>query len=61
LRSLSLFHRSAMENIRYGRPDASDDEVFEAAIAARCYDFVEALPDGFNTIVGDASRSPALF
>ena len=50
---LSLFHRSAMENIRYGRPDASDDEVFEAAIAARCYDFVKALPDGFKTIVGD--------
>jgi ABC-type multidrug transport system fused ATPase/permease subunit len=50
---LSLFHRSAMENIRYGRPDASDDEVFEAAIAARCYDFVEALPDGFKTIVGE--------
>ena len=50
---LSLFHRSALENIRYGRPDASDDEVFEAAIAARCYDFIEALPDGFKTIVGE--------
>jgi ATP-binding cassette subfamily B protein len=50
---LSLFHRSAIENIRYGRPDASDDEVFEAAIAARCYDFVKALPDGFKTIVGE--------
>ncbi len=50
---ISLFHRSAMENIRYGRPDASDDEVFEAAIAARCYDFIEAMPDGFKTIVGE--------
>lgn len=50
---LSLFHRSAMENIRYGRPDATDDEVFEAALAARCYDFIEALPDGFKTIVGE--------
>jgi ATP-binding cassette subfamily B protein len=50
---LSLFHRSAMENIRYGRPDASDDEVFEAAISAKCYDFVKALPDGFKTIVGE--------
>jgi ATP-binding cassette, subfamily B, bacterial len=49
----SLFHRSAMENIRYGRADASDDEVFEAAIAARCYDFIEALPEGFKTIVGE--------
>jgi ATP-binding cassette, subfamily B, bacterial len=50
---LSLFHRSALENIRYGRPDASDDEVFEAAIAARCHNFIEALPDGFKTIVGE--------
>ena len=41
-----------MDNIRYGRPDASDDEVLEAAIAARC-DFIEALPDGVHTIVGD--------
>jgi ATP-binding cassette subfamily B protein len=50
---LSLFHRSAMENIRYGRPDASDAQVFEAAVAARCRDFIEALPNGFATIVGE--------
>jgi ATP-binding cassette subfamily B protein len=50
---LSLFHRSAMENIRYGRPDASDTEVFEAAVAAKCHDFIEALPEGFATIVGE--------
>jgi ATP-binding cassette subfamily B protein len=49
---ISLFHRSIMENIRYGRPSASDDEVLRAAIAARC-DFVEALPEGFETMVGD--------
>ena len=49
---ISLFHRSVMENIRYGRPDATDDEVLEAAIAARC-DFIEKLPDGMRTIVGD--------
>jgi ATP-binding cassette subfamily B protein len=47
-----LFRRSVMENIRYGRPDASDEMVLEAAIAARC-DFIEQLPDGFSTIVGD--------
>src|SRR5207249_5999446 len=40
---ISLFHRSIMENIRYGRPNATDDEVLRAAIAARC-DFVETLP-----------------
>jgi ATP-binding cassette subfamily B protein len=50
---LSLFHRTAMENIRYGRPDATDAEVFEAAVAAKCHDFIEALPAGFATIVGD--------
>jgi ATP-binding cassette, subfamily B, bacterial len=49
---ISLFHRSIMENIRYGRPDAADDEVLRAAIAARC-DFVETLPEGLATMVGD--------
>ncbi|MEZ0063509.1 ATP-binding cassette subfamily B protein [Bradyrhizobium elkanii] len=49
---ISLFHRSILENIRYGRPDATDDEVLRAAIAARC-DFIESLPEGMNTIVGD--------
>ncbi|MDB5620035.1 MAG: transporter [Tardiphaga sp.] len=49
---ISLFHRSIMENIRYGRPGASDEEVMRAAIAARC-DFVETLPEGLHTQVGD--------
>src|SRR6516162_64210 len=49
---ISLFHRSILENIRYGRPNASDDEVLRAAIAARC-DFVENLPQGLETMVGD--------
>src|SRR4051812_12663864 len=49
---ISLFHRSIMENIRYGRPTATDSEVLRAAIAARC-DFVEALPEGLATMVGD--------
>jgi ATP-binding cassette subfamily B protein len=50
---ISLFHRSILENVRYGRPEASDHEVMEAAEAARCRDFIEALPNGFSTIVGD--------
>jgi ATP-binding cassette, subfamily B, bacterial len=50
---LSLFNRSAMENIRYGRPDATDGAVIEAAAFAGCRDFIEALPRGFATIVGD--------
>jgi ATP-binding cassette subfamily B protein len=49
---ISLFHRSIIDNIRYGRPTATDDEVLRAAIAARC-DFVETLPDGLATLVGD--------
>jgi ATP-binding cassette subfamily B protein len=49
---ISLFHRSILENIRYGRPSATDDEVLRAAIAARC-DFIENLPEGMATMVGD--------
>jgi len=49
---ISLFHRSIKENIRYGRPNATDDEVLRAAIAARC-DFIENLPEGMDTMVGD--------
>jgi ATP-binding cassette, subfamily B, bacterial len=50
---ISLFHRSIMENIRYGRPDASDAQVFEALLAANCGAFIESLPEGVATIVGD--------
>src|SRR5229473_2685390 len=50
---ISLFHRSILENIRYGRQDASEQEVMDAAIAARCDTFIEALPNGPATIVGD--------
>ncbi len=50
---VSLFHRSVLENIRYGRPDASDAEVRAAAAAARCLEFIEQMPQGFNTTVGE--------
>jgi ATP-binding cassette subfamily B protein len=50
---ISLFHRSVLENIRYARPDATTEEVMEAASIARCRDFIAALPEGFDTIVGD--------
>jgi ATP-binding cassette, subfamily B, bacterial len=49
---ISLFYRSVMENIRYGRPDASDEDVRDAAFAARC-DFIGSLPAGMRTLVGD--------
>ncbi|KFE35952.1 ABC transporter transmembrane domain-containing protein [Thioclava atlantica] len=48
-----VFAASARENIRFGRPDASDREVEEAARAAHAYDFLQALPDGFDTYVGE--------
>jgi len=48
-----LFHRSIVENIRYGRPNASDEEVLQAAAAARCGDFIESLPNGVATIIGE--------
>jgi ATP-binding cassette, subfamily B, bacterial len=50
---ISLFHRSVLENIRYARPEAPERDVLAAAEMAHCRDFIEALPDGFNTIVGD--------
>lgn len=48
-----LFHRSLIENIRYGRRDATDEEVKEAAHLAHCDDFIEKLPLRYNTFVGE--------
>ncbi len=50
---ISLFHRSLLENLRYGRPEASDEDVYAAVEAARCTEFINNLPDGFNTLVGE--------
>ncbi|HKT20843.1 MAG TPA: ABC transporter ATP-binding protein [Stellaceae bacterium] len=50
---IALLNRSAIENIRYGRPDASLEEVMKAAEAAKCADFIAELPEGFATILGD--------
>lgn len=50
---ISLFHRSVLENIRYARPGACVEEVLRAAAMAHCRDFIEALPEGFDTIVGN--------
>jgi ATP-binding cassette subfamily B protein len=50
---ISLFHRSVMDNIRFGRPDATDEQVVEAARAACCDEFVRCLPEGYETIVGE--------
>lgn len=49
----SLFHRSLMENIRYGRINASDEEVIEAAIKAHAHEFISTLPQGYYSLVGE--------
>jgi ATP-binding cassette, subfamily B, bacterial len=50
---ITLFHRTLMENIRFARPDATDDEVYAAARAACCDSFIRATPEGYNTLVGE--------
>jgi ATP-binding cassette, subfamily B, bacterial len=50
---ISLFHRTVRENIRYGRPDASDEDVYAAARHAFCDDFIRGMPDGYDTMVGE--------
>lgn len=52
-----LFQDTIYNNIAMGRPDASEEEVIQAAKKARCYDFVTALPDGFQTIVGEGGAT----
>jgi ATP-binding cassette, subfamily B, bacterial len=49
----ALLNRTLLENIRYGRPDATLEEVWDAADAARCRPFIESLPQGLDTMVGD--------
>jgi ATP-binding cassette subfamily B protein len=53
LQSSLLFHASIRENIAYGRPDATMDEIVEAARVANIHDYIEALPDGYDTVVGE--------
>lgn len=48
-----LFHRSLMDNIRYGKHDATDEEVVEAAKQAHCHEFISQYPEGFQTLVGE--------
>ena len=52
-----LFQDTVYNNIALGRPDASREEVIEAAKKARCYDFIMELPDGFDTVIGEGGAS----
>mgnify|MGYP004578130589 CR=1 FL=1 len=52
-----LFSDTIANNIRFGRPDATLDEVKAAAKKVRCYDFITALPDGFDTVIGEGGAT----
>lgn len=53
LQTSLLFSMTLRENIAYGRPDASEDEIIAAAKAARAHDFIQSFPDGYDTVVGE--------
>lgn len=49
----ALFHRTIRENIAYGKPGATDEEIIEVAKKAQAHDFISALPEGYHTLVGE--------
>lgn len=49
----SLFHRTLMENVQYGRPEATDEDVIEAAKKAHAHEFIKTLPEGYDSLVGE--------
>ncbi len=55
--NIYLFKDTIANNIRFGQPDAPMEEVISAAKRARCHDFIMALPDGYNTVIGEAGGS----
>ncbi len=55
--SVYLFHDTVANNIRFGQPDAPMEKVTEAAKKARCYDFIMALPQGFDTVIGEGGTT----
>ena len=57
LQDTNLFTGTVMENIRYGRLDATDEEVYEAAKIANAYDFITRLPQGFNTLLSGSGAN----
>ncbi|MFO7166861.1 MAG: ABC transporter ATP-binding protein [Chloroflexota bacterium] len=53
LQDTTLFSGTIRDNIAYGRPDATDEEVFAAAKAAQAHEFITSFPDGYNTVIGE--------
>lgn len=52
-----LFRDTIKNNIKFGRPDAADEQIIAAAKAARCHDFIMTLPDGYDTVIGEGGAS----
>ncbi len=52
-RDVTLFNNTVMENIRVGKKEATDEEVMQAARLAHCDEFVDRLPEGYNTVIGE--------
>ena len=52
-----LFHDTIANNIRFGQPDAPMEKVIEAAKKACCHEFIEALPEGYDTVIGEGGAS----
>ena len=52
-----LFRDTIKNNIKFGRPDAADEQIIAAAKAARCHDFIVTLPDGYDTVIGEGGSS----
>ena len=52
-----LFRDTIKNNIKFGSPDAADEQIIAAAKAARCHDFIMALPDGYDTVIGEGGSS----
>ena len=52
-----LFRDTIKNNIKFGSPDATDEQIIAAAKAAHCHDFIMALPDGYNTLIGEGGSS----
>jgi ABC-type multidrug transport system fused ATPase/permease subunit len=53
LQDVFLFNGTVRDNIRYSRPDASDEEVIQAAMAANAHEFIEAMPEKYDTVIGE--------
>lgn len=53
LQDIFLFHGSVQDNLLFGKPEASDEEIIEATKVANAHDFIQSLPDGYNTIIGE--------